>query len=345
VQRLIAIIFFFPAFCAFAQECFIDESFSPEQFRGHKIKSIKVSVIPKDSASGRHAFTYEMAANNRFTKGIRYSAQGYLETSCTWSKDSTRYVMTTNSIDVQNNLVLPVKRITREYNKKHQLLMHSIEELMGNYSSHITRFNPDDVDETCIESIGMQGHDTVGYSLNKQNHKGFLMISRERKNGQLLVRKQVVIYRDSLVEQFDEYENGKLISSRKGNPGEYAILRKRVDPESKNSLPYTVFVYTDTLIIDIAEVPVAYKACLKNIDEKKLKKIVKYFRPNKQDVYGTDYLYMNGLPLISHALALNEFNFYEYEFYKDEPKKPVKKTVKANGKSPAKTNQKTPGKK
>lgn len=276
---------------------------------------------------------------------MRYSAQGYLETSCTWSKDSTRFVMTTNSVDLQNNLVLPVKRVTREYNKKHQLLVHSVEELMGNYSNHITRFNPGDTNETCIESIGMRGHDTVGYSLNKQNRKGFLMISRERKDGQLVVRKQVVTYKDSLVEQFDEYENGKLISSRKGNPGEYAILRKRVDPESKNSLPYNVFLYNDTLTIDIADVPKTYMPCLKNFKEQKLKMIVKYFRPNKLETYGIDYLYMNGLPLISHILALNEFNFYEYEFYKDEPKMPVKKPIKTNGKLPAKANQKTPVKK
>ncbi|HLP14032.1 MAG TPA: hypothetical protein VK177_19020 [Flavobacteriales bacterium] len=338
MKRLFAIVLCMPVFCASAQECFIDESFSPQQFKGNKVKTIKVSVIPKDSAWGRHAFTYEMSRNNSFTRGSRISVQGYLETTCSWSKDSTVHVMEINSVDVVNNQVLPIKRVTREYNKKHQLLMHSIEELMGNYSKHITRFNPADTNETYIETIGMRGNDTVGHSVNKQNRNGFLMISRERKeDGKMFVRKQVVIYKDSLVDQFDEYENGKLVSTRKGAPNEYAILRKRIDPESKNALPYKIFQHNDTLTIDITDVPAEYLKCLKNFKEKKLKMIIKYFRPNKLETYGVDYLYMNGLPLISHTLALKEFNLYEYEFYQDEPKKPVKTPVKNKGKSPVKT--------
>ncbi|HYG50572.1 MAG TPA: hypothetical protein VD905_06695 [Flavobacteriales bacterium] len=343
MKSLLPIVLFLCGYILQAQECFIDESFSPKQFKNNKVKTVKVTQVEKDSVKGRLVYTYELSRNNLFTKGLRHSVQGYLETFCTWSKDSTHYVMTINSIDVENNLVFPIKRITREYNKKRQLLMHSHEELMGNYSRHIVRFNPDDTTETYIETIGMQGTDTVGHSINKQNSKGFFMISRERVDGKLTVRKQVVTYKNGMVDQHDEYENGKLINSRKGFPDEVAIVRMRVDPESKNSLPYRVFEYNDTLTIDASEVPPEYLKCLPGFKEKKLKMIIKYFRPNKLETYGVDYLYMNGLPLISHNMALNYFNVYEYEFYTDtpDPKKPVKTPVKTKN-TPGKIRPKTP---
>ncbi len=274
-------------------------------------------MVQNDSSLARmHLFTYQLHPNNVFYRSLSHSSQGYTETACSCAKDSLVHTLVTTSYDDRGNKI-PMTRVIKTYDKNRKLISHSIEELMGNYLRHIRKFNPLDTTETYIEVIAFAGNDTSEQSINKQNSREFIMISRSKKDEILLVKKQHVTYENGKVAQFDEYENGKLIFSRKGNPDEEAIVREPTDPESQNALPYNDLIYNDTIKVDVKEMPEYFRKSLgKNFKEKKVLKVIHYYWLDKKREYGYDYLYLNKLPLFSHVLTLNTFMQYEYSFYK-----------------------------
>jgi hypothetical protein len=317
VKYLFNILLIFISVSTFAQDCYIDQYFPPKAFKKHKVKEVKVTMLQNDSSlKAVHLFTYQVHSNDVFFRSLRHSEQGYSETACSCSKDSLVHTLTTISYDDQGNKI-PIKRVTKQYNKNHFLISHSNEELMGNYIRHIRKFNPNDSTESYIEVIAFMGSDTSEHSINKQNSHEFLMISRSKKNGIMHVKKQHVIYKNRKVLEFNEYENGKLIFSRQGDPDENAILRRPIDPESQNALPYNDLVYNDTLKVEVKELPQYFREALgTKFKEKKLIKVVHYYWEDKKLPYGIDYFYSNGLPLISHVLNLKTFMLYNYVFYK-----------------------------
>jgi hypothetical protein len=317
VKRLVSILVCLIALSSHAQDCYIDLYFPPKAFKKHKVKEVKATMVQNDSSLTRtHLFTYQLHPNDVFYRGLRHSPQGYTETACNCDKDSLHFTMTTTSYDDMGNKI-PISRVTKEYSKDHKLLSHSYEELMGNYIRHIRKFNPLDTTETYIEVIAFMGNDTSEHSINKQNSREFLMIARSKKDGVSVVKKQHVTYENGKVVRFDEFLDGKLVFTRKGDPDENAIIRKRVDPESQNALPYNDLIYNDTLKVDVKEMPEYFRKALgSTFKEKKVIKVIHYYWHDKKLEYGYDFLYMNKLPIISYVLNLKTFMLYEYSFYK-----------------------------
>lgn len=318
MKKLLFVLLITPFLSSQAQDCCADQNFPIRLFKNHNTKRVSVTMVRTDTLVKtflyEHLLTREgdVFENNQYSSNKEYRT----ETACGWSKDKKLFTKTLSSVDNRGNKIA-ISRTTKLYDSKKRLIEKSDETLMGNYLRYIYKYNQEDTTETYQEVIAFMGPDSNAHTINKQSSKGFWLISREKKDGKWFVRKQEVLYKNGMVISFDEYENGKLISSRKGLPNEEAYIRKRKkEDDGENPLPYNEFIYIDTIKVKSSEIePIYFKELNHELAQEPLTKTIQYFNYLKNDVFQIQYYYANGLPAISHNLNLKTFMLYEYEWY------------------------------
>ncbi len=314
-QLLLQFIFILSCSLLAAQDCQSDIQMDSKLISRNKIKRVK--ILTADTASGKRKLDRDFFTDrNGKVYQARYydnpdNNNEYIKQECTWSADSSEFVVAGSSVKKNGISVLSDKSVFT-YNKKRELIRRTEEIWLPKHEYRIFRLNPQSKDEIESEFFSFNEGDTISY-IREFNSKDISDKTRRIKiDGKWDEVRYVTQYVNGEVSSYKEFHNGKLITSLpKGEKENQPIADPEEIPEK-----VSFYEFTDTISIKVSPLKKYRISGISTVrSTKSFKQVTHYSDVEKRQISYRQYFYSNGLLLMSIEPGSGRIEVYEYDIY------------------------------